>query len=175
MNAAAVLRALRVRGWTLAAAESLTGGLLLATLTEVPGASDVVRGGFVVYATDLKHRLAGVDTALLEREGPVHPDVAAALAEGARERCHADVGVGLTGVAGPSEQHGRPVGTVFIAVATPQGRTGMALPPQAERLTRTRIRLDAVGAALRMIGDACRPVSSPTAETELSGSVGRAE
>ena len=148
---AAVLDALRGRGWTLAAAESLTGGLLLATLTEVPGASDVVRGGFVVYATDLKHRLAGVDQELLDREGPVHPEVAGALADGARTLCGADVGVGLTGVAGPTEQDGRAVGTVFVAVATPQVRKVVELSPSARSPTRSQIRQQAVDAALQLI------------------------
>ena len=89
------------RGWTLAAAESLTGGLFTALLTEVPGSSAVVRGALVVYATDLKHRLAGVDPVLLAERGPVDPQVAAELADGAPQRCGATVGIGLTGVAGP--------------------------------------------------------------------------
>ena len=100
---------------TLGTAESLTGGLLAAVLTEVPGASAVLRGGLVVYATDLKHSLAGVDNALLDERGPVDPDVAIALADGARTACGATVGVGLTGVAGPDEQHGIPVGTWYVA------------------------------------------------------------
>ncbi len=151
---AAALQALRDRGWTLAAAESLTGGLLLATLTEVPGASDVVRGGLVVYATDLKHRLAGVDQDLLDREGPVHADVAQALADGVRARCQAHVGVGLTGVAGPTEQHGRPVGTVFVAVATPQVRRVVELAPPARIPSRAQVRRRAVDTALELVARA---------------------
>lgn len=115
----AVVRGFAGRGWTLAAAESLTGGLLTAALTEVPGASAVVRGGLVVYATDLKHTLADVPESLLLERGPVDRDVAVALAEGARRRCGADVGVGLTGVAGPDRQGGVEVGTWFCAVVHP--------------------------------------------------------
>ena len=107
---------LATAGITVATAESLTGGLLAALLTEVPGASAVVRGGLVVYATELKSSLAQVDAVLLDERGPVDPDVAVALADGARASCGASVGVGLTGVAGPDPQHGMPVGTVFVAV-----------------------------------------------------------
>ena len=108
-------------GQTFATAESLTGGLVAATIVDVPGSSVVFRGGLVVYATDLKHSLAGVDAGLLDREGPVNADVAIALARGARDRCGADWGVATTGVAGPAPQDGVPVGTVFVAVAGPSG------------------------------------------------------
>ncbi|WP_144118906.1 CinA family protein [Catellatospora sichuanensis] len=110
------------RGQTVAAAESLTGGLLTATLVTVPGVSRVLRGGLVVYATDLKHSLAGVDAALLAERGPVDPDVALALARGARERCGADWGLSTTGVAGPGPQDGVPAGTVYVALAGPDGQ-----------------------------------------------------
>jgi len=89
------------RGQTLAVAESLTGGLLAATLVEVPGVSKVFRGGLVVYATDLKATLAGVDQTLLAERGPVDPDVARELAAGAARVCGADWGLSTTGVAGP--------------------------------------------------------------------------
>jgi len=116
-RAAAVLAALRGAGATLATAESLTGGLLAATLVDVAGASAVFRGGLVPYATDLKAALVGVDQGLLDRVGPVAAEVAAALAEGARQRCGADWGVATTGVAGPDPQDGHPPGTVFVGVA----------------------------------------------------------
>ncbi|MEU7902037.1 CinA family protein [Actinoplanes sp. NPDC049118] len=117
--AAAVVHALVERRETLAVAESLTGGLLATTLVEIAGVSRVFRGGLVVYATDLKHSLAGVPEELLADRGPVDPDVALALAEGARSRCGADWGLATTGVAGPEPQDGRPVGLVYIAVAGP--------------------------------------------------------
>jgi nicotinamide-nucleotide amidase len=108
-------------GATVAVAESVTGGLLCAALTATPGASDTVRGGLVVYATDLKSALAGVSEALLAERGPVDPAVALALAHGARTRLGATFGVGVTGVAGPDRQDGKAVGTVFAAVAGPHG------------------------------------------------------
>ena len=114
-----ILEVLKGRGETLAVAESLTGGLLAATIVDVPGASAVFRGGLVVYATDLKASLAGVPAALLDEHGPVHADVASALATGARERCGADWGVSTTGVAGPESQDGHPVGRAYVGVAGP--------------------------------------------------------
>jgi nicotinamide-nucleotide amidase len=110
---------LRSAGATVAVAESLTGGLVCAALTTTAGASATVRGGLVVYATPLKAVLAGVPESLLAERGAVDPDVAAALAGGARDRLGATFGVGATGVAGPDPQDGRPVGTVFVAVAGP--------------------------------------------------------
>lgn len=102
---------------TVGVAESLTGGLLSAALTCVPGSSATFRGGLVVYATDLKATLAGVARPLLDMQGPVSADVAAALAAGARDRLDADLGIGITGVAGPDAVGQEPAGTVFIAVA----------------------------------------------------------
>lgn len=119
MTAADVVRALLDRGETVAAAESLTAGLVTAELTSVPGSSAVVRGGLVVYATDLKHTLAGVDAALLAEHGAVHPEVARQLAEGARARCGATWGLGLTGVAGPDPQDGVTPGTVHVGLSGP--------------------------------------------------------
>ena len=100
-------------------AESLTGGLVMACLIDVPGASRVVRGGVVAYATDLKASLLGIDAALLEARGPVDPEIAGAMAEGARRCLGADVGLATTGVAGPDAQGGHVPGTVHVAVATP--------------------------------------------------------
>lgn len=114
-----LIACLAERGQTVATAESITAGLVCVTLTEVPGSSAVVRGGLVVYATGLKAQLAGVDRALLTAHGAVHPEVAAQLAEGARDRCGADWGLGLTGVAGPDPQDGVVPGTVHIGLAGP--------------------------------------------------------
>ena len=124
-DAAALLTRLGARGWTVATAESLTGGLVSASLISVPGASAVVRGAVVVYATDLKRSLLGVDAELLARVGAVDAEVARQMAEGVRTRLGADVGLATTGVAGPDPQDGQPVGTVFVAVATPD-RTRVA-------------------------------------------------
>lgn len=120
-DAASLLDLLRARGLTLAVAESLTGGMVAARLVDVPGASAVLRGGVVAYATDLKAALLGVDAGLLGREGAVHPDVAVQMAQGARSRLGADVGLATTGVAGPDPQDGHPPGTVHVAVVTATG------------------------------------------------------
>jgi nicotinamide-nucleotide amidase len=120
-DARAVLRRLGERGWTIAIAESLTGGLVVSALVDVPGASASVRGGVVAYATDVKRDVLGVDADLLATEGAVHPVVAHQMADGVRRLLGADVGVATTGVAGPDPQDGKPVGTVCIAVLTPEG------------------------------------------------------
>jgi nicotinamide-nucleotide amidase len=109
--------ALAARGETVAAAESLTAGLFCATLASVPGASATLRGGAVVYATDLKTRLAGVPADLLAAVGPVSAQTAAALAEGIRVRCSSTWGVGLTGVAGPDPVDGHAPGRVFVGLS----------------------------------------------------------
>ena len=113
-----LIRSLTRRGLTVAVAESLTGGLVVAELVSVPGASAVVRGGIVAYATDLKHELLGVDAALLAAGGAVQAAVAEQMASGVRFRLNADVGLATTGVAGPDPQDGHPPGLVWIAVAT---------------------------------------------------------
>ena len=113
-----VLDRLRRAGQTLAAAESLTGGLVAATLVEIPGASAVFRGGFVVYATELKAQLVGVSQDLLISRGPVDGQVAGELARGARVRCGADWGIATTGVAGPDPQDGHAVGEVYVGVSS---------------------------------------------------------
>lgn len=117
----ALLDALADRGWTVGTAESLTGGLVCATLVDVPGASRVLRGSVVAYATDVKHSVLGVDADLLAAHGAVHPRVAAEMAEGVRRVLGTDVGLATTGVAGPDPQDGRPPGTVHVAVVTPAG------------------------------------------------------
>lgn len=106
---------------TVATAESLTGGLLGATITGMPGASVVYRGGLIPYATELKAVLAGVSPTTLTEDGPVAASTAGQLAEGTAAACGADWGLATTGVAGPDSQDGHPVGQVFIAVAGPVG------------------------------------------------------
>jgi nicotinamide-nucleotide amidase len=138
-------RALLVRGETVAAAESLTAGLFCATLASVPGASSTLRGGVVVYATDLKAVLAGVPGELLAGHGPVSPQTAAALAVGVRDRCGASWGVGLTGVAGPDpvDRHGPGRVYVGIAGATRTDVAELDLPGD-----RAAVRAGAVAAAM---------------------------
>ncbi|MDQ4142795.1 MAG: competence/damage-inducible protein A [Actinomycetota bacterium] len=110
------------RSLTLGAAESLTGGLVGVEMTKAAGASEVFLGSLVCYDVEAKHRVAGVDRALLEGPGPVSEQAAAALAEGAARVLGADVGISTTGVAGPEPHDGQPVGTVFVG-ASLNGRT----------------------------------------------------
>lgn len=117
--AAQVLRLLAGRGETLAVAESLTGGLVAAELTSVPGASQAFRGSVTAYATPLKSEVLGVDAELLAARGAVDPEVARQMAAGVRRALGADWGAATTGVAGPDTQDGHPVGTVFVAVCGP--------------------------------------------------------
>jgi len=147
--------ALRRRGQTVATAESLTGGLVGAALSELAGSSVTFRGGLVTYATDAKAAVAGVPAAVLAEHGAVSEQTARAMAVGARGRLGADWGVATTGVAGPDEQEGRPVGQVHVAVAGPGG----VLRVRTARLPgdRERVRVLAVAAALdllrRTLGD----------------------
>lgn len=143
-----LVEALKRRGQTVATAESLTGGLVAATLTDIPGVSAVFRGGFVVYATDLKNVLAGVPEELLAERGPIDPDVARALAEGARERCAATWGLATTGVAGPDPQDGKPVGLVYVAVAGPDGAAVRELNLLGSR---AQVRAETVAAVLDLL------------------------
>lgn len=149
MTAAEVIEGLRARGWSIGTAESLTGGLVCAELTAVPGASAVVRGGVVAYATGVKASVLGVEEALLADKGAVDPGVAAQLAEGAARVLGCDVGVGTTGVAGPEPADGQPVGTVHVAVRTP---TAMVVESLALTGDRDEIRRATVTAVLDLVG-----------------------
>lgn len=138
-------------GWHVAVAESLTGGLVVASLVAVPGASAVVRGGVVAYAVDVKHALLGVDAALLEAHGAVHPEVARQMADGVRRALRGSgdavqVGIATTGIAGPESPDGQPVGTVHVAVSTPLGTRVESLRLDGSR---DQIRAAAVRHALR--------------------------
>ncbi|MFD6699521.1 MULTISPECIES: CinA family protein [unclassified Microbacterium] len=151
--AAAALDALRERGMTLAVAESLTGGALSAALVAIPGASDVLNGAVVAYATPIKASVLGVDPALLAAHGPVDPEVAQQMASGVRAALAvdgraADVGVSTTGVAGPTAQGGQKVGTVHIGVSVADRTTGHAFMFDGDR---SAIRAATVQAALGVI------------------------
>jgi nicotinamide-nucleotide amidase len=115
-------RALRTRGWTLAIAESCTGGLVGHMLTREPGASDFLLLDAVTYANSAKSRILGVDESTIRWHGAVSSEVSAAMVQGARRVSGADIGLSLTGIAGPSGgTDTKPVGTVYLAVATPSG------------------------------------------------------
>jgi nicotinamide-nucleotide amidase len=137
------------RGLTVATAESCTGGLLAARLTERPGSSAWVLGGVTAYANSAKEQLLGVPAEMLAEHGAVSPEVAVALAEGARARFGADVGVGITGVAGPGGgTPEKPVGTVHVCVAGPDGRESRALRLPGSR---TLVRDRSVTAAMHLL------------------------
>jgi competence/damage-inducible protein CinA-like protein len=144
-----VLAACRKRGLSLAVAESCTGGLVAARLTSVPGSSDVFRGGVVAYADDVKRNELGVREELLERVGAVSPEVAAAMASGARERLQADVGVSVTGIAGPGGgTPEKPVGLVYLDAQAPWGEAARELNLPGDRAA---IRGRAAAAALHLV------------------------
>ena len=136
------------RGLSVSVAESLTGGLLCAALTEAPGASAVIRGGVVAYATDLKSSMLGVSEELLASRGAVDPDVALEMAAGVAHQLGSDIGLSTTGVAGPEPQDGKAVGTVFIACVWGTKRVVEELSLAG---TRNEIRSLTVHAALRLL------------------------
>jgi len=146
--AAQIVSLLTQRRRTVAVAESLTGGLLGAAITTVPGASAVFRGGVIAYATDVKAALLGVPAALLAERGAVDPEVAGAMAAGVRERLGASVGAATTGVAGPDAADGKPPGTVHIAVCAAGGTVVQTLALSGGR---DEIRRDTVERSLRLL------------------------
>ncbi|MER7929844.1 CinA family protein [Streptomyces sp. NPDC096057] len=155
-TATEVVRLLTVSGATLAVAESLTGGLVAAEITSVPGASKAFRGSVTAYATELKHQLLGVDATLLSERGAVDAQVAAQMAVGVRKALGADWGIATTGVAGPEPQDGQPVGTVFVAVDGPFGPDSGAAgggKVAALRLNggRAEIRMESVRSVLALL------------------------
>ena len=154
MNAALAVAALKKRGWPCATCESLTGGLICATLVDVPGASTVVRGGLVTYQTDTKTLLAGVDAALIEAHGVVSDPVARAMAEGTRVRLGVDIAVSATGLAGPDGGTPEcPVGTVYIGVSTARETRALRLTLEGDRAS---IRRQAVERAIEAIIETAR-------------------
>ena len=143
-----VAAALRGAGLTVAVAESCTGGLLGAVLTALPGSSDFMRGGVIAYADAVKADLLGVSRHELAEHGSVSEPVAIAMAEGARQRCHAAIGLGITGVAGPDGGSApKPLGLIFVSVATARGSRAVRLEGDAGRDAN---RAGAVLAALRL-------------------------
>jgi nicotinamide-nucleotide amidase len=154
-SAAPLADALRARGWRLAAAESCTGGLIAATCTALAGSSDWFERGFVTYSNEAKAEQLGVPPAVIAQHGAVSEEVARAMAEGALARSYADLAVAVTGIAGPGGAvPGKPVGTVWLAIAT---RTDAV---HAERLQlagdRAQVRARTVAIALERLLDAAR-------------------
>ncbi|MGW6304619.1 CinA family protein [Streptomyces niveus] len=166
--AARVLDLLVRQGTTLAVAESLTGGLVAAELTAVPGASRALRGGVTAYATDVKRDVLGVDGTLLAERGAVDPEVARQMAVGVRGVLAAGWGIATTGVAGPEPQDGQPVGTVYVAVSGPHGAEKVA----ALRLNgdRAEIRRESVRSVLDLLSGELTG-NGRTQDTERNGGI----
>lgn len=162
-----VLALLAQSDQTLAVAESLTGGLVAAELTAVPGASKSFRGSVTAYATELKHRLLGVDAELLAAEGAVNAQVAEEMAAGVRRALGASWGIATTGVAGPDPQDGQPVGTVFVAVAGPEGRKTARLRLNGSR---TEIRRESARTVLELLSSELRE-NRRGQDTEQNGGI----
>ncbi|MEW2139462.1 CinA family protein [Streptomyces sp. NPDC005409] len=165
--AADVLRLLAESAQSLAVAESLTGGMVAAEITAVPGASLSFRGSVTAYATQVKHRVLGVDAALLEAEGAVNAQVAAEMAAGVRQLMGASWGIATTGVAGPQPQDGQPVGTVFIAVDGPGGRKTALLRLKGSR---TEIRRESARTVLELLSGQLRE-NARRQDTEQNGGI----
>lgn len=152
------------RGLTLASCESLTAGLVSARIADVPGASAVLRGGLVTYATDLKESLAGVNPDRLAETGPVDGEVARQMAEGARRACGADLAVATTGVAGPDPVGEQEAGTVWIAV------TGLAPRRLSLPGDRAAVRAGAAEAAIALVAEALRQLPEGAGGLDLDAS-----
>lgn len=151
-EAASFLDSCRARGMTVATAESCTGGLLSALLTEIPGSSDVFTHGFVTYANAAKIGMLGVDAALIDTHGAVSGPVADSMAHGAQAIAKAGLAVAITGIAGPGGGTAtKPVGLVYIAVASATQRQVLAHHFSGDRAA---IRLAAVAAALKQLRQA---------------------
>ncbi len=157
VSPADVLGRLRARHETLATAESLTGGLIGELITAVPGASDCYLGGVISYATRLKATLAGVDPATLAELGPVAARTANEMAAGVAARCGADWGLAVTGVAGPTDQNGHPVGQVFVGVFGPLTSRVVELRLDGDRAAIRRLSADRALALLATCLDDARP------------------
>jgi nicotinamide-nucleotide amidase len=148
--AAELVARLSAAGRTVAVAESVTGGLVTAALTDVAGASVVVRGGVLAYATDLKAQVLGVDPVLLAQVGAVDADVAQQMAGGVRSLMGATYGLATTGVAGPDPVGDKPVGMVYVAVVGPGSSRVKALSLSGDRAD---IRAQSVRAVLALLAE----------------------
>ncbi|AYG80038.1 CinA-like protein [Streptomyces hundungensis] len=167
-EAARLIRLLTEREQTLAVAESLTGGLVAAELTSVPGASRVFRGSVTAYATELKRVVLGVDGTLLAERGAVDAEVAQQMAAGVRDVLGASWGIATTGVAGPDPQDGKPVGTVYVSAVGPSGSNKtVALRLNGDR---AEIRKESVRSVLELLSSELRK-DERAQDTEQNGGI----
>lgn len=148
-QATSLLESFKIQGLKLATAESCTGGMIAALLTEIAGSSAVFECGFVTYSNESKINLLGVDAAIIEKYGAVSEEVACAMAQGALAKSGADVAVSVTGIAGPSGgTETKPVGLVYIAVAN---KTGIICEKNIFSGSRQAIRTNSVTQALNLL------------------------
>ena len=161
IDSLAVTVVIAMQGRTLATAESITGGLLGSTITSVPGASQIFRGGVIAYSSDLKSSLLGVSTSVLADGGAIQAQVALEMATGVATKLKADFGLAVTGVAGPASQDGHLPGTVFVACVT-RDEEGIIVDSAIDELhlfpevddpreARAQIREETVAAALELL------------------------
>lgn len=150
--AEAVLSECRSRGLKLATAESCTGGMISAALTDIAGSSDVLERGFVTYSNEAKQEMLGVSPDTLARHGAVSEQVAAEMAQGAVRHSHADIAVAVTGVAGPGGTQNKPEGRVCFGLAG-TGRRPVTMTVDFGAIGRDAVRLRTTETALRMISD----------------------
>ncbi len=155
MNASDFLDLARTKGLTVSAAESCTGGMVAAALTDIPGSSDVFLAGVVTYSNAAKTALLGVPAELIQRTGAVSEEVAAAMAEGARVRAFSDLAVSTTGIAGPGGSEHKPEGRVCFALAR-AGAPTLAWTVEFGAAGRGRVRTAARDHALSLLFDAVR-------------------
>lgn len=148
-----VYNILNERSLTLSVAESLTGGMLMEELTKIPGVSNVLKGGYVTYQTDLKERILGVNHKTIEDQTVVSAEVAKEMAERCLEKCQSDIALSLTGVAGPGPSDGFPAGTVFLGLAI-KGRETKTKQLALTRRLREGVRISSVNEGLRFIWEA---------------------
>ena len=149
--------ALRAAGKTIACAESCTGGLVTSRLTDIPGSSDYVMGSVVSYTNDIKERLVGVRHETLAAHGAVSPETAREMADGIRRVIRTDLGLGITGIAGPGGTAAKPVGLVYIAVSSEKGTR---VTENHFSGTRTEVKRQTSDAALALALDALTEVQA---------------
>jgi len=161
MSAEAVFAALKARGWMMATAESCTGGMIGAAITDIAGSSAVFERGFITYSNAAKTEMIGVDPALIARFGAVSEPVAAQMAEGARAAAGVEIAVSVTGIAGPGGSDHKPEGLVCFGIATAAG----TLTERVEfgALGRANVRQATVEHALLMVLNAVRAGAAPSA------------
>ncbi len=167
MTAEAVFQALRSKGWKLVTAESCTGGMVAAAITDIAGSSEIFDRGFVTYSNEAKVEMLGVPTELIKKHGAVSEEVARAMAEGALAHARADIAVSITGIAGPSGgSETKPVGLVHFACATKE--TTAHVRRRFKNRGRSSIRAAAMNQALEMVLEALSTDNARASKADIT-------